>query len=351
MNSRERVIAMLEGQPVDHLPLMPITMMFASDLIGAKYLDYATNFRVQAEGQLRVAGLIGLDHLSVVSDPCCEASDLGAGVKFFPDQPPAIDEENALLAEKGKLAKLKIPALPGGHRMTNRVEAVGLLQEQLGGEKIVEGWIEGPCAEAADLRGINALMTDFFDDPQFVFDLFEFVLELEIAFAKAQVAAGAELIGVGDAAASLVGPKIYQEFVWSYEKKMVNRLHALGARVRLHICGNTQQILEGMGRLGCDLVDLDSPTPLLQARAAMGPDQVLMGNLDPVRDLRNGTPESVYAGVAECHRQSGPRFIVGAGCEVVRDTPSDNLQAMARYAFNSDPERESVHVLNKDAPQ
>ena len=351
MNSRERVIAMLEGQPVDHLPLMPITMMFASDLIGAKYLDYATNFRVQAEGQIQVAERFGLDHASVVSDPCCEASDLGSSVKFFPNQPPAIDEENALLAEKDKLTELKIPALPGGVRMTYRVQAVGLLKERIGGDKIVEGWIEGPCAQAADLRGINALMTDFFDDPPFVFDLFEFVLELEVAFAKAQLAAGAELIGVGDAAASLVGPKIYQEFVWSYEKKMVDRLHALGARVRLHICGNTKQILEGMGRLGCDLVDLDSPTPLQDARAAMGPDQVLLGNLDPVRDLRDGTPESVYAGVAKCHRQAGPRFIVGAGCEVVRDTPAANLQAMARYAFNSHPERQAVHVLNKEAQQ
>ncbi|MCL5669722.1 MAG: uroporphyrinogen decarboxylase, partial [Acidobacteria bacterium] len=218
-----------------------------------------------------------------------------------------------------------------------------------GREKIVEGWIEGPCAEAADLRGINTLMMDFFDDPQFVTDLFEFVVELEVAFAKAQFAEGAELIGIGDAAASLVGPKIYQEFVWSYEKKMVDRLHALGARVRLHICGNTRQILDGMGRLGCEMVDLDSPTPIKEARAAMGPNQVLLGNLDPVRDLRNGTPESVYAAVAECHRQAGPGFIVGAGCEVVRDTPAANLHAMARYALEQKPEGQLTHRLEKDA--
>ena len=349
MNSRERVIAMLDGRPVDHLPLMPITMMFASDLIGAKYLDYATDFRVQAEAQLRAAGQFGLDHVSVVSDPCCEAADQGSSVKFFPHQPPAIDEENALLAEKSKLAKLLIHGPPGGVRMANRVQAVGLLHERIGGEKIVEGWIEGPCAEAADLRGINALMTDFFDDPTFVYELFEFVLELEMAFAKAQIAAGAELIGVGDAAASLVGPKIYQDFVWPYEKKMVDRLHALGARVRLHVCGNTMQILEGMERLGCDLIDLDWPVSIKQARAAMGPDQMLLGNLDPVRDLRDGTPESVYAGVAECHRQAGPKFIVGAGCEVVRDTPAVNLQAMARYAFDSEPARLEARALSKDA--
>ena len=35
-------------------------------------------------------------------------------------------------------------------------------------------------------------------------------------------------------------------------------LHALGTHVRLHICGNTRFALAGMGRLGCDIVDLDS---------------------------------------------------------------------------------------------
>jgi uroporphyrinogen-III decarboxylase len=51
-----------------------------------------------------------------------------------------------------------------------------------------------------------------------------------------------------------------------------------------------------------------------------------------VRDLRDGTPASVYAAMAECHRQAGPRFIAGAGCEVPRDTPAANVHALVRYA-------------------
>ena len=38
---------------------------------------------------------------------------------------------------------------------------------------ILEGWVEGPVAEGADLRGINTLMLDFLDDPDFVRDLFD----------------------------------------------------------------------------------------------------------------------------------------------------------------------------------
>lgn len=161
-----------------------------------------------------------------------------------------------------------------------------------------------------------------------------------MCFARAQVEAGAEVIGIGDPAASLVGPKLYEDFVWPYEKKMVDGLHALGARARLHICGNARQILQGVGRLGSDFVDLDSMVPVEEARGKMGSAQVVLGNLDPVRDLRNGTPQSVYSAVAECHRQAGPAYIAGAGCEVVRDTPHENVRAMVRYA------REAVGYRN-----
>jgi MtaA/CmuA family methyltransferase len=185
---------------------------------------------------------------------------------------------------------------------------------------------------AADLRGMNVLMLDFFDDESFVNDLMDFSVRMETRFAAAQVAAGATLIGVGDAAASLVGPKVYTQFVLDWEKRLVDNIHALGVPVRLHICGNTKRIVRGMGETRCDIVDLDFLTSLAEGRAAMGPDQVLLGNLDPVRTLRDGTPESVYAAVAECHAQAGPRYIVGAGCEVPRGTPFENLRAMARYA-------------------
>ena len=104
----------------------------------------------------------------------------------------------------------------------------------------------------------------------------------------------------------------------------------MGARVRLHICGNTSKILAGIGRLGCEIVDLDYFVPVADARRAMGPDQVLLGNLDPVRVLRDGTPESITAAIAECHRQAGPRYIVGAGCEIPRDTPPENVLALTR---------------------
>jgi MtaA/CmuA family methyltransferase len=316
---------------------MPITMMFACDQIGARYRDYCTDYRVMVEAQIRTAEAFGFDYVNSMSDPAREAADCGAVVEYFDQQPVALVEDQALLADKTRLASLKIPDPLGGGRMHNSLKGLALYKERVGKEMIVEGWVEGPVAEGADLRGINTLMLDFFDDPVFVRDLFAFVIEMELRFAREQLKVGADLIGVGDAAASLVGPDIYDEFVWPYEKKLVDGIHALGGKVRLHICGNTRRILEGMGKLGCEIVDLDSMAPISEARQQMGPKTILLGNLNPVAVLRNGDAAGVTAAIAECHRQAGAPFIVGAGCEVPRDTPAENLRALCAYAHTHKP--------------
>jgi MtaA/CmuA family methyltransferase len=337
MNGKERVLAMLDGKAVDHLPLMPITMMFAADLAGVPYRDYASSHDVLAKAQVAVAEAFGFDHVSAISDPAREVSDLGGAVEWFDNQPPAIVESRALLQDKARLEALKVPDMAAPGRMRDRIDAVTLLAQMTGRTRIVEGWVEGPCALAADLRGLNTLMLDFYDDPEFVGVLLRFVVAMEAAFARAQIEAGADLIGVGDAAASLIGPRLYASFVLPRQRELVAGIKAAGARVRLHICGSTRKILGGMGSLGCDLVDLDSLAPMAEGRKAMGREQVLLGNLDPVRVLRGGTPESITGELEDCYRAAGPRYIVGAGCEVPRGTPAENLSALGAFARSHHP--------------
>ncbi|MGE5647465.1 MAG: uroporphyrinogen decarboxylase family protein [Acidobacteriota bacterium] len=331
MTSRERFFAFVEQRPVDRLLVMPITMMFASARAGLPYGRYALDHRVLVESQLRVAEEFGFDHVSAITETR-EARDCGATIRYFDDQPYAIDESQARLADKRELAHMKPPDPLTAEAMRDRLQALALLKDRAGKDKVVEGWVEGPCGAAADLRGINTLMLDFYDDPAFVRDLFDFTLELALRFVKAQREAGADVIGIGDPAASLVGPRLYRQFVWPYEKKLADGMRALGLRTRLHICGNTRPILADLAKLGCDIIDVDSAVPMAEAREQMGPHQAFLGGIDPVRVLEHGTPEEVERAVAECRRAACDRFVLGAGCEVPRGTPPENLQALARCA-------------------
>jgi uroporphyrinogen-III decarboxylase len=64
----------------------------------------------------------------------------------------------------------------------------------------------------------------------------------------------------------------------------------------------------------------------------MGPRQTLAGNLNPVKDLRDGTPETIAQALKNVQQQAGAQWIVGAGCEIVRDTPHQNVHAMIEFA-------------------
>jgi len=333
MNSYQRTMARLAGEPVDRLPAQPILMLLAAKLIGRTYADYVRDYRVCAQGQLNLVEQFGVDMVSLCSDPWREAGDCGTELTFFDAQPPAARQH--LLADKSALAQLRMPDPATGPRMGDRINGVRLLREQVGGEVPVLGWVEGPMAEAADLRGLNAILEDLLLDQPFTHDLMNFATEMEVRFAQAQVAAGADMVGIGDAAASLISPELYVRFVLPGEQRLAQAIHEAGAKVRLHICGKTNHLLQHMAKVGADQVELDYPADLTKARAAVGPDVCLLGNMDPVRVVEQGTPEQIKQACAQCHQAAGERYILAAGCEVPPGTPLENVRAMFEYAAST----------------
>src|SRR5208337_138734 len=177
MTGRERILATLDGRSADPLALMPITMMFAADILGVSYERYAREHTAMADAQVKTAEMFGFDHVSAIGPPAPESADLGAPVEWFIDQPPAMPEANALLAEKHEFERVRARGPIAGERIENRIRGIERMRGLVGNELIVEGWVSGPCAAAADLRGINRLMMDFYDDPGFVHSLFDFALE------------------------------------------------------------------------------------------------------------------------------------------------------------------------------
>jgi MtaA/CmuA family methyltransferase len=205
-----------------------------------------------------------------------------------------------------------------GSRMRNRVDAVAFMKKHTGGRALVSGWVEMPFAEVCDWFGVENTMMLLFDEPEFVHEVLEFASELEIDFAKAQIDAGADLIGCGDAAASLISGKFFQEFALPYEQKVTKAIRDYGAYSKLHICGNTTQSLHLIAQCGASLVNIDSLVDFRLACEVFGAAGMpFKGNADPVRDLLNSTPEKAAAKGRELIRRAeGLPFMLSAGCEI-----------------------------------
>jgi len=343
MNSVDRVRGVLAGDPVDRLPAQPMLMMYAAKNAGMKFIDYTRDWRKMAEAQIRLAQDYGVDCLLTCSDPAREVIDIAGedSVDWLEDQGPAINEERAVLLDKKRLKKFKVPDPLGGGRMHDRIKAIEMMRTETGPGASIVGWVEGPLALGQELRGLNNVMVDFIEDPAFVRDLLDYTAEVAVRYWLPQVEAGADTMGLSDAAACLIGPQLYAEFLFPTQLRVLSNIkrHRPEVITRLHMCGRTDPLITKMRELPVDIFELDFPVDLEQARKDLGPDKVVLGNVSTITDLLEGTPETVYEAARRCHRVCGRYHVVGAGCEVSPRTPPENLKAMFAYARDHKPDQ------------
>jgi MtaA/CmuA family methyltransferase len=326
MNSYERYMAVLNGERPDLLPRLPILMQFAAEFIGSNYGAFASDYRVLVAANQRCIEHFDFDQVSAISDPYRETQGFGAAIEFVRDGVPRCAEP-PLQADKD-LGRLKRPDPHSSERMLDRVRAVEAFREWGHEEYSILGWVEGPAAEAADLRGSTSFLMDLMLDPGYAAELMELCVEVGIEFGRAQFEAGADTMGVGDAIASQVGEDVYRELIFPREQRLFDGLHAAGGLIRLHICGDITHLLPHVAELHVDIVDLDWQVDMATAREILGPDRVLCGNIDPAEAVLRGTPEQIRHDILAIYETVGAPYMAGAGCEIPSGTPEENLAAL-----------------------
>lgn len=325
LTARERTLKFIAGEPVDRVPFHPIVMRWAAQYAGVKYNDFCRNFRVKCPAVIKSAEDFGMDWLTVLSDPYCEAEAFGLQVEY-PEYSLPMDREGHL-PDIDAVRALTPYRVEDHRRLTNRVREIAEFKKLTGDRFFKVGWVEGPVAEYADLRGASTAAFDFYDDPDAVHIAMEVITEAALNFITAQVQAGADCIGIGDAFCSQIGPELYRQFAFEREKRMIDHIHSLGALAKLHICGNTTALIPDMIRTGADIIDIDhlvssmAPfAPLLGAR------QVFSGKSDPVTVIQDGNAGTIRQSIEESSSQAAGRCIVSAGCEITPGTSEENLR-------------------------
>jgi len=325
MNAKERMQAFLKGEKTDKIPNFPLIMTFAPKYIGRSLREYYLDYRSLVESNIRVAQDFGIDFLQLISDPYREFCSFGGVVEFSEDALPACKQ--IVLQDLSGISKLK-PLVPYDcERMLDRIKGAQLYKQEMGDAYPILGWVEGAFAEAADLRNLQNLMFDLYDEPDAVHELLEICLQTAVSFAEAQIEAGADIIGIGDAAASLIGTHLYNEFAFNYEKRLVEAIHQAGALAKLHICGNITPLLESLKNTGADIVDIDWMVDCCEAQNKLGDSIHICGNIDPVSVIMDGSPKIIMKEVEHLKNIVKTGFIA-PGCEVPQDTPHTNLIAL-----------------------
>lgn len=326
MNGRERIMAAIDGKQKDRIALWPFVMAFSAKYAGVSYSEFATNYKKLAQAQIKTADDFGLDAVTMDSDAYREASAFGAVLRFPENDLPIL--EQAAITDKNKF-KFKKPDIYNCSRLVDKIKGVEYLHNYYQGEKAVVGWIEGPLQSTGLLYHMDEFMMDLFEEDDFVMELLAMVTEFEIEFALEQAKAGADIIAIGDAMASLVSPTIYKTHILPHIKRVVNGIREKSqVKLKYHICGDARHLLPFAEEIGFDIVNIDYKIDMKEAFEITHNKIGIKGNINPVAVLKDGTQEMIISEVHKLMELQNPRFILSAGCEVPRDTPVNNFRAM-----------------------
>ncbi len=336
MNSYERIMAVLNGQKPDRIPVFPLVREWCVRQAGFKAYEAILDASKYAYSQYLCLKEFGYDMVRDLGGIHCESEAMGSKLKFPEDAFPSV-VDFAIQDYKKDLPKLKIPDPNKDGRMPVVLEGIHRLKEKCKGEVPVLGYLQAPFRHASMLRGPEKILTDIYKTPKYVKDLLELCVYTQITWGKALIQAGADVLFISDPMSSsdMISSKIWMTFAQPYTTKVVSEIKKLGVKMIMHICGDTTDRLEGMVATGVDCLSLDSKVNMSEARNVLGDNICLMGNLDPTSILVFGTPEDVEK-ESNHLMTSGPgkkgNYILSSGCTVPINAPPENIHAMVKAA-------------------
>jgi MtaA/CmuA family methyltransferase len=305
----------------------PILMQFAAHHIGKTYREFYTDHEVLVEANIACMETFGMDAVGLISDPTREAEAFGARFDYLEEGVPRCTHYPVKTREE--IEALPEPDVRRSPRTADRIAGVQLFRERLGDDVPLIGWVEGPLAEACDLVGVSDMLMKLAMDKAFSKALLAKVLPTAKAFAQAQIEAGCDIIGIGDAICSQISPRMYKELVHPLHAELIDFIHDQGALTKLHICGNITHLLPHLRELHPTIVDLDWMVEMDHAYEVLGPEIIRGGNLDPAGVIEQLPAAEVAAQTRELvAKERGRPFILAGGCEITPLTPPENLKAM-----------------------
>ena len=329
MNGHQRITAALEGKMPDKRPVMLHQFLQAARQSGISMKQYRENPELAAKCLIESVERYGLDGVLFDVDTALLASAIGVPTDY-PDDMPARTHQ-PLLDNLTDVRRLKEVDISTHIRIQHALETVKILKSYFKNEVYVRGNCDQcPFSLASMVRTPVNFMMDLMLDEENTVILLRYCTNITKQMIRLMSATGADMVSNGDSPAGpdMISPDMYRTFAAPYEQEIVNEAHACNKPYLLHICGNTDLILEDMAGLGLDAVELDYKTSILKIRDTMHDKCTLLGTIDPTGVLTYGSLNDVEQKTLELLNvyRGYPRLVVNAGCAIPTEAPHENIK-------------------------
>jgi uroporphyrinogen decarboxylase len=163
------------------------------------------------------------------------------------------------------------------------LEAVRLVRAELPAEKAVIGFAGGPFTVAGYLiegkptREFVQTKRCMYAQPEVWHALMDKLADTFVAYLRAKVTAGADVIQLFDSWVGTLSAEDYEEFVAPYSARVLAAVDV----PTIHFGTGTTHLLPAMREAGGDVIGLDWRIPIEGGWEIVGSDRGVQGNLDP----------------------------------------------------------------------
>jgi uroporphyrinogen-III decarboxylase len=281
----------------------------------------------------RFPGAVWIPGYWVEFGMAAEPSAFGAKIRFYPDQPPAIEP---ILADLEFWSRAKpINPLEDG-----LMPLVLRLYQQMDERLSTEGTpirmvaARGPLAVASWLVGITTLMEGLALQPEVTAQLLETVTTSLISWLQAQLDCLSQPEGILllDDLVGMVSPRTYKSQVEPHLQRIFAAFEGL---IRIyHNDTPCPKLLESLADAGFDVFNFSQKTDIAFVKEKMRHRVALMGNVAPLDLGVRGKPEEVYAAAMDCLQKAAPGggMILSFGGGVSLGTLPENIDALLAAA-------------------
>ena len=305
---------------------MPILSFPAIQLLGVGVKELIFDSDLQARGMKMVAGRVDSAASVSMMDLSVEADAFGSEIRISDDEVPTVIGH--IIENEEQADALAIPGVGAG-RTGLYIEAIKKACALITDRPVFAGVI-GPFSLTGRLLDVSEAMVYCYDEPEMVHKVLEKVTSFAINYINAYKEAGAGGVVIAEPLAGLLTPALNEEFSASYFKQIVAGTQTDDFAVVYHNCGNgTLKMAEAIASIGARAYHFGNAIDIAEMLKIFPEKDIIMGNIDPAGQFRNGTPDSIREATLEllkkCHKH--PNFVISSGCDIPPMSSWNNIDA------------------------
>jgi uroporphyrinogen decarboxylase len=305
---------------------IPILSFPSVSLLNITVKELISDSGIQAKGMNMIADRVDSWASVSMMNLSVEAEAFGSEIVVSDIEVPAV--VGSIVKNMDDAKALKIPKV-GTARTGIYIEASRKACELIKDRPVFAGTI-GPFSLAGRLMDVTETLIYCYTEPDMVNAVMEKTTAFLIDYIKEYKKAGSNGVVIAEPLTGILSPDLAAEFSSPYVKRIVDAVQDDNFIVIYHNCGNnTIKMIDSILSTGSSAYHFGNAISMKEMLGKVPGNIVVMGNVDPASQFRNGTPESVKEAtlnlLSEC--ATHPNFIISSGCDIPPASKWENIDA------------------------